>query len=344
MSCPWLLFAYFLNNQQPWSLLYAISSDGLHWTTLNGGQNIVNGTPNGMRDVFVNEDQSGAYRMVATSNYGQGTSILTWQSPDLIQWPAESVLDLMGPGKIPANATVEYLWAPEWHWDASTSSYMVFWAAKGSGLLPPVPSAGCAGSDSARFGFFKAYTTDWQTFTSPELLFDPGCYVTGEGGIDGDIVYDQDSPDAPWVLVFKDARGTTDGHTAEENRGIRLVRSATLGGPYTNASLSPSWLVPTLVEAPELVASPDRGPGGWLLYYDCSFWPTPDGWPRPPYGVAQAPTLNGVGVSHNFSVYPSACTGAGRDLSMPRGATHGSFLCLNDTQLAQLLQAFPSNL
>lgn len=165
------------------------------------------------------------------------------------------------------------------------------------------------------------------------MIFDPGCNVSGVGGIDGDIKVDENGV---FTMVYKDARGT-----GEPVRGVRSAVSSTgkLGGPYLDSTISP-LLATTLVEAPEAVYFPlpsDPGTPRWLLYYDCSFKPTPKGWPRPPYGVSVSPSL----AQPNWTEVPGSCSGDAPDTAFPKGATHGSFVCLSNATLANLMAAFP---
>jgi hypothetical protein len=136
------------------------------------------------------------------------------------------------------------------------------------------------------------------------------------------------------MFYYKDARGVGEGHDVELIRGIRVVASASssAAGPYLNASIS-QLLVPTLVEGPEAVAFN----GGWLLYFDCSFWPTPSGYPRPPYGVATIPSLS----DPTYTFVPGSCNANSTDVSFPPAATHGAFICVSDAQEAALKKAFP---
>lgn len=333
MSCAWLLFAYFHNELQ--TLNYAVSSDGLQWTPLNAGYAVMNTTPT-LRDPFVNRLPEGGYRMV-TTNGDRNVNILSFFSVDLITWSPVQELNLMSPPYFNPPAAIGDLWAPEWRYDAVQEDYVLFWAARGTAILPSLPSPNCTGIQDSRFAFFYSRTTDWKTFSQPQIMFDPGCFATGDGGIDGDIVQDDDGK---YVLVYKDARGVGEGHAAEVNRGIRLAYSDTLAGPYNYANATVSnLLVPTLVEAPELYPAPDNGMAGWYLYYDCSFWPTPPGYPRPPYGVAHSPSLHAA--TANFTVIPGACTGNSTQVSFPKDATHGSFLCIDQQTYNILIQAFP---
>lgn len=322
-----LLFGYFTSSDQ---LQYAWSSDGFHWTELNGGKPVFTANPS-LRDPYVHRGPDGVFHLVATdsTNFGGTVNILTWSSPDLITWSPEVVAPVMNTSFFPAGASVQFTWAPEWFYDAASQRYMVFWAAEGSGLY--TPPVGCTNNSTAGFAFYHAFTTDFKTFTPPAILFQPTCDIVGQGGIDGDIVQDENGR---FVLVYKDARGVGEGHAAELYRGIRLVPSSGgLEGPYLNATIS-GFLAPTLVEAPELVFFK----GQWLLFYDCSFWPTPAGYPRPPYGVSVSASL----ADYDFQVVEGACTGNSTDVSFPVGATHGSFVCIDSSELAALQAAFPS--
>jgi hypothetical protein len=281
--------------------------------------------------------------MVATNgaNYGAGDTILSFFSVDLITWSPVDIIPVMGPDFFPPPASISDLWAPEWHYDSVNEDFVIFWAARGTGIMPTLPTPNCTGTQDFRFAFFYTRTTNWINFTTPQILFDPGCYVTGDGGIDGDIVVDDEGT---FTLVYKDARGVGEGHTVEESRGIRLAHSDVLAGPYVYANETISGLlVPTLVEAPQIYPGPDnctQGSEGRFLYYDCSFWPTPAGWPRPPYGVAWAPAPF-VASSANFTFLDGACTANSTDVSFPKDATHGSFLCVSDEEYADITGAYP---
>ena len=148
----------------------------------------------------------------------------------------------------------------------------------------------------------------------------------GDGGIDGDLVVDERGA---FVFVYKDARGSS-----ESVRGIRTASSSSgrIDGPYLDASIS-GLLTQTLVEGPELVFFKSQ----WLLYFDCSFVHTPSGWPRPPYGVSVSPSL----AAPSFRELSGSCTGNSTSMTFPKGATHGSFVCIDSATLAALVKAFP---
>ena len=337
-TCTALLFAYFTSTDE---LQYAYSRDGLTFEPLNHGSPVLNCTRDSLRDPYLARAQGGAapgFFLVATNSRGFGgtRTILTWASPDLVHWGAETEAEVMAAAFFPPNATVQDTWAPEFVWDEGVGKHLAFWAARGSGIAPPL--GGCAGTNAARFVFFAAHTADFVTFETPFPLFDPGCAIEGVGGIDGNLVFDEAR--GLWVLSYKDARGEGEGHAAEELRGVRMLTARSVTGPWLAANVS-SLVVPPLVEAPELVLDMPLAAGGALLYYDCSFFPTPPGYPRPPYGVARGSGGSSAGA---FTPLPGACVGnASGDaaVSFPRGATHGSFLCISEAELDVLRAAFP---
>lgn len=332
-QCSSLLFAFFETEE----LYYAISDDGLRWDVLNGNKPVLNTTvPNtSIRDPYLAASADGSqYFLVSTDGQGFGANpnILTWATRDLVHFGPQHVAPVMDPRQWPGSSVAD-TWAPEFAVaDAGAPApYFVFWAARGKNLLPAAPSTGpCNNSDAARFAFFGAWTSDFIAFSKPAVFFDPGCNVTtpvGDGGIDGDLVRDENGA---WVLAYKDARGA-----GESVRGVRFARSSSgrVDGPYLDSTVT-ALQSPTLVEGPELV----RFNGAWNLYYDCSFVKTPPGWPRPPYGISTSPSL----AAPAFAELPGACTGsAPATMAFPKGATHGSFLCVNASTAAVLRAAFP---
>lgn len=252
-----LLFAFFKSDER---LYYAASEDGLAWTELNAGAPVLSTTVSGtaIRDPFVGRLADGSFALVATNGAGFGNTptILSWLSGDLVNFTTEVVVDVMSSAFFP-DASVANTWAPEWVQERGAGGRtLVFWAARGTNLVPGAPA--CSGG-AHRFVFFGAFTdASFASVEQPFVLFDAGCNVTvGDGGIDGDIVYNDAG--AP-TFAYKDARGPN-----ESVRGVRLAASSTglVQGPYLDAS--EGSLLATLVEGPELVFFAGR----WLLYYDC---------------------------------------------------------------------------
>ena len=302
-------------------LYYAASADGFLWQPLNKGQPVLKATTPkaSIRDPFVSRTLGGSYRLVSTNGEGFGATptILTWASDDLVTWHNETLVQF----SVFPGAQTQNTWAPEWHYSPTTGDYLVFAAVRGTGLPLWAP---CSSNNSLRFAFFARHTADFASFSAPYLLFDPGCNTSASsghyGGVDGDIVLDELGRA---VMVYKD----------EATLGNRLALSASglVTGPFLNANEGVT--LATLVEAPELVYFGDQ----WLLYQDCSFHPTPPGYPRPPYGVMASTRL----AEPNFTAVPGSCSDTNPALGFPKGATHGSFLCLTDAELALLLAAYP---
>src|SRR5690242_465576 len=81
-----LLFSYFTG--QAGGAHLALSTDGLHWEQLNGGQPVILpqvGSEKLMRDPSINRGRDGVYRMVWTSGW-KGKDIGYAESLDLIHW------------------------------------------------------------------------------------------------------------------------------------------------------------------------------------------------------------------------------------------------------------------
>lgn len=66
--------------------------------------------------------------------------------------------------------------------------------------------------------------------------------------------------------------------------------------------------------------------------------PTPPGYPRPPYGVSTSPRLL---PGATWTPMEGSCSDTNPALSFPKGATHGSFVCLTDAEYARVVAAFP---
>ena len=325
-NCSHLLFVYFGGEGAPGEAArYAWSSDGFHWNMLNGNKPVLVASVAGtsIRDPFVHLGPDGRFHMVATNGarFGGTPTILYWSSDDLVTWSSEQVLPVMQN----VSDGLQSVWAPEWVWAPERKAYLVFWAARFADGHTHEDEL-CSNPERSRFKFWSSWTTDWSVFSTPTILYDPGCNQSGYapyndsvGGIDGDIVQ---LADGSYVFYYKDSRGYH-GPDVQLHCGDRYATSSQAGGPY---SVPSAMVSPYGAEGPELIYFNDH----WLLFYDCSFHPTPAGYPRPPYGVSVSDTAVGM----EWQEVKGSCTGNSTDVLFPRGATHGSFVCLSD----QLLQ------
>lgn len=170
------LFAHFVgteSNANEEQIYFSVSQDGTNWTTLNGGSPILvsNVGEKGVRDPHVLRGEDGKFFVIATdlSIYNRrddsnrwGTcqtsgsqSIVVWESDDLVNWSEARLV------KVAADEA-GCTWAPEAVYDAEKNAYMVFWASKVST------------DNYATQRIYRSYTTDFVTFTAPEVYIDDG--------------------------------------------------------------------------------------------------------------------------------------------------------------------------
>jgi hypothetical protein len=220
------------------SLHLAWSRDGRVWTALNDNRPVWPNPPTAhrVRDPFVARGPAdGFFHLVATGG-DKKRGCLYARSRDLLDWEPPRSLPLME--SVPQ---VRNVWAPEWVWDPEQENYFVFWSS----------SSGEHGWDDSRI--WCARTADWETWTPPQVLFDPGYTV-----IDATITRHEGT----FYLFFKDERF---GHKhGGEFRFIKVATAPVLDGPYTVATEA---VTPSITEGPA-VFRPNGDYGPWLLLCD----------------------------------------------------------------------------
>lgn len=187
------LFAYFTGNSRlDQKIRFAVSTDGYNYTKINGGNPVLkqtkftNETSDGYaRDPYIFPSHDGSkYYILATDLDASGLSgdpwagdscFVMWESTDLCTWTQMPVIDArtFSNANVPTNdfATTIRAWAPQVIWDSNVGQYMFYWSQYFG--------------DWQDQGIYYSYTSDFQTFTAPKLLYAPtGCY-----GIDADIQY-----------------------------------------------------------------------------------------------------------------------------------------------------------
>lgn len=154
----------------------AISTDGQNWSDLNDSQPILTSTvgTKGVRDHSIVRSPDGSkYWILATDLHvassgwstslsGGSTSLVIWESNDLVHWLPPRLVDVAS--GIPGAGCV---WAPEAILDPESNAYVVYWTT----------SAPLNGETKTRVYYAK--TTDFITFTAPQLYIDrpPGQHV-----------------------------------------------------------------------------------------------------------------------------------------------------------------------
>jgi hypothetical protein len=258
----------------------AWSHDGLHWTALN--QNRPTWPSRFLRDPFINRGPDGSFHLLATSNYGP-RSCLYARSPDLIYWEARE-LPLME-----SRPEINNIWAPEWFFDEQADEYFLLWSS----------SSSAHGWQESRLWY--ARTRDFQTFSAPRVLLDPGYSV-----IDGTIVKE----DNTYFLFFKEEMF---GYHHGERRAIRLATSDALDGPYM---IETEPVTSVITEGPSVVRQPNSGQ--WLLLYD--------------YCMSND---YGASISTDLRSWQEA-----RGIEFPLYARHGSVFEVSPAELQTLIQRF----
>src|SRR4051794_22142778 len=154
------LFSYFTNNGED-GLHLLSSSDGLKWTTLNGGRSFLYPRVGSglMRDPSIARGPDGTFHLVWTTGWwDKGIGIA--HSKDLVEWSAQQFLPVMV-----STPNAQNCWAPEIFYDQDQGRYLIFWAT----TMVRTP-------DTAHRIYYTE-TKDFLTYTPARILFDAGFSV-----------------------------------------------------------------------------------------------------------------------------------------------------------------------
>lgn len=176
------LFVHFTGHESAASheqTYFSISTDGLNWTDLNGGQAVLTSNigESGLRDHFIARAPEGdKYYMIATDlsiyhnegnwmNAGGSGShgIVVWESDDLVNWSEPWIAEIA-----PENAGCT--WAPEFIYDESTGEYIVYWSATSIELN----NDGNIKQEYENHTIYYAKTRDFRTFTDAQVYHSGG--------------------------------------------------------------------------------------------------------------------------------------------------------------------------
>jgi len=223
-----MLFVYF-KEPANMGVFFALSADGYHFKPLNGGRPWIGiEHPDELiRDPFLTRGPDGQFHMVWTWGW-RGQSIGYAHSADLVHWSDQREIPLMA--GIPGTNNT---WAPETYWDETRSQWLLIW------------SSAVAGRQQGN-RIYGAWTRDFQTFSTPELFFDPGY-----AAIDATMIRAR----GRFYMVFKDER------QEPLHRYLRIADSPSIGGPWSNISeaISESWS-----EGPSIAQLGEE----YVVYYD----------------------------------------------------------------------------
>ncbi|MDH2425306.1 glycoside hydrolase family 43 protein [Sphaerisporangium sp. TRM90804] len=250
------LMAHFTGESANGEQIYlAHSDDGLRWTELNNGGVVLRSTlgTRGVRDPALIRSPAGdRYWIVATdlriasgtswndaANRGS-TSLVVWESRDLVNWSAPWLINVAGGIPGAGNA-----WAPEAIYNSATGDYVLYWA-----------------TNSARNGVTKhriwyVRTSDFRSFTAPQLYIERG---GSQGLIDTQIIEVPNS-----VGGYRYYRASADGHITIEASNSILGSWTTLGN-LSHMGISNGTGGGNVVEGP--MWAQFNGQNEWALWLD----------------------------------------------------------------------------
>ena len=228
------LFAFFSSNSANGEQIrYALSDDGLNYTSLNGGRPVVASDTialkKSIRDPYICRGRDGkTYYMVMTDmRSGEGwqsnDGLILMKSDDLLHWQ-HTAIDF--PTRFPGmdgfdRKNLHAVWAPQIIWDDSAGKYMIYYSIGRHDWEYPVGD-----KRQPHFKLFYSYVNDdFTDITEPQMLFD-----FGTAAIDGDIIYDDKNKE--YVLFFKDEGLPTVNNGFKTRQGVMRATAKKLTGPY----------------------------------------------------------------------------------------------------------------
>lgn len=218
------LFSYFTNaDNGATGMRLAISEDGLTYHATNGGRPFLTpdvGESKLMRDPFLLKDpRRELYHLVWTTSW-KGKTIGYASSTDLVNWSEQRAIAVMA--SLPGT---QNCWAPEIIHDPEADHFVVFWSST------VVKDLSChePGKDIRDHRLYCVTTKDFETFSEPKLLLDPGFNV-----IDASYLRHGDR----LIMFIKDER------TVPEQKNIRWLGAETPLGPFATPSepITHSWV------------------------------------------------------------------------------------------------------
>lgn len=231
----WLFTSFRGNGEDGLHLAYSL--DGYHWTDLDRTSITPKVGSGLMRDPHIAEGLDGVFHMVWTTGWGND-GIGYASSKDLQNWSDQRFLPFME--NIPGTRNC---WAPETFYDPDSEQFVITWSSDVEGRFPETVS-----SDRMNNRTYYVTTRDFETFTDPAVLFDPGF-----DHIDATLV----SFENQYMLVIKEG----DKQSLGQHGPIHAAVAHSPLGPF---ALLPNPIVTARAEGPTLLTLGDK----WLLYVD----------------------------------------------------------------------------
>jgi hypothetical protein len=241
------LFSYFTGNGED-GLHLAHSTDGYHWSALNGGRSLLKPTAGDdklMRDPSIVCGPDGVFHMVWTVSWGEG-GIGHSSSTDLIHWQPQQFLPVME-----HEPTARNCWAPELFYDDASKQFYIYWATTIPGRFPKTDGQ-TRKNDSDRGYDHRIYCTttkDFKEFSRAEICYDHDFNVIDAAVVRNGEVY---------VMFLKDETDSP----LKPQKNIRVAESKEAGGPFGPPSAPIT--VNYWAEGPAPLKVGDR----WFVYFD----------------------------------------------------------------------------
>lgn len=270
------LFCFFSDNTpQGEQIRYALSDDGMDYTSLLHGQPVVGSDTialkHSIRDPHILRGQDGhTFYMVLTDmrsseGWQSNDGLILMRSTDLIHWQ-HTAIDF--PTRFPDlpgfdRDNLHAVWAPQTIWDPEEGRYMIYYSIGRHDWEYPTEDKNRDGSTFYQpyFRLYYSYANeDFTDITQPRLLFD-----FGRASIDGDIVRDEQNDQ--YVLFFKDEGRSVLNRGWRTRQGVMRATSHSLHGPWQIewAHLQKPGQYP--VEGSSVFPLIDGSK--WILMYDC---------------------------------------------------------------------------
>ncbi|MHC4213245.1 MAG: glycoside hydrolase family 43 protein [Planctomycetota bacterium] len=210
------LFSSFRGERE--GLYLAYSEDLYNWTEIPGPHMKALIGDKVMRDPFIRMGADGVVHMVWTTGWKR-RDIGYAQTRDLKDWSEAKLIPVME-----SKAKTNNCWAPKLFYEDGKEQWMIVWSSwvrDGSFPAPELPHTG------KQHRIWYVTTKDFESFSGPELLFDPGyscidAYLLKDGG--------------EYLLFFKDERYNDSEVFTPAHQNIRMARSKSAYGPFGEIS------------------------------------------------------------------------------------------------------------
>lgn len=232
---PAYLFTSFRGNGD--GLHLAWSRDAYHWTDFDRvflkpavGSKL-------FRDAHILQGPDGIFRMTWTTGWNdQGIGYAS--STNLVDWSEQKYLPFMK-----STPGTKNCWAPETFYDMEHKQYIIFWSSDVAGRFPESASPNHMNNRA-----YYVVTKDFNTFSEPKVLFDPGF-----DNIDSTMI----AAGGKFMLVLKQGDEQGQGKWGP-------IHAAVADHPLGPYQLQPQPLITERAEGPTLITIG----GKTLLYVD----------------------------------------------------------------------------